>query len=67
MIRTIDPLARPGQLFHAVLEGWIVAEISYETLLRMLLEPPSESRRGAGIPSVRASRGPASRRARAAR
>jgi hypothetical protein len=56
MKRIVDPSANPGELLHAVLEGLVVAEISDATLSPVALaEPLSESRRGRGIKSVRAS------------
>jgi hypothetical protein len=56
MNRTVDQLANPGDLLHAMLEDWIVAEISDATSPRTQPEPPSfDLRRRPGIKSVRAS------------
>lgn len=54
MNRTIDPCAKPGDLLHALLEDWIVAEISDATSARTQPERRLESRSGLGIKSVRA-------------
>jgi hypothetical protein len=56
MSRTDDPWPNPGDLLHAILEGWLVAEISDVTLARAQSEPFDESRRGRGIRSVRGGR-----------
>jgi hypothetical protein len=56
MNRTDDPWPNPGDLLHAILEGWLVAEISDVTPARAQSEPLDESRRGRGIQSVRVGR-----------
>jgi hypothetical protein len=55
-IRIIAPGADPGELLHAVLQGWILGAVSDATLLQTLREPPLEGRRGGGIQAARASR-----------
>jgi hypothetical protein len=55
MNRTVDQLANPGDLLHAMLEDWIVAEISDASSPRTQPEPPLDSRRRQGIKSVRPS------------
>jgi hypothetical protein len=58
MNRTVDPLAQqPGDLLHAMLEDWIVAEISDVTSPRTQqeLKPARDLRRRPGIKSVRTS------------
>jgi hypothetical protein len=67
MNKIIDPWANPGKLLNALLEGWVVAEISDLTLPAGPPEPPLESRRGRGIQRVRASRISVSERFRAAK
>jgi hypothetical protein len=62
-----DPCANPGETLSALLEGWVVAEISDLTLPAGPPEPPIESRRERGIQSVRASRISVSKRFRAAK
>ena len=52
---TIDRWTKPGELLHAMLEGWIVAEISDATLAKARPAPSGASRRGAGFQSIRAS------------
>ena len=56
MNSTIDRWTNPGELLHAMLEGWIVAEISDATVAKARPRPLIESRRGPGIQSIRASR-----------
>jgi hypothetical protein len=56
MNRTKDPWPNPGDLLHAILEGWVVAEISDLTPDRAQSEALDESRRGRGIQSVRGGR-----------
>jgi hypothetical protein len=67
MNKIIDPWANPGKLLDALVEGWVVAEISHVTLPPGPPEPPIESRRERGIQRVRASRISVSDRFRAAR
>jgi hypothetical protein len=67
MNRIIDPRTNPGELLDAMLEGWVVAEISDAMLARKQPEPLTESRRGPGIQSVRPSRVAVSERFRTAR
>jgi len=67
MISIIDPWVDPGELLHAMLEGWIVAEISDATGAEMQPGSPTESRRRQGIQSVRGSRVAVSDRFRASR
>jgi hypothetical protein len=52
---------------HAVLEGWVVAEISDVTKARAWPEAMDQSRRGHGIQSVRPSHVPVSDRFRSDR
>jgi hypothetical protein len=63
----IDPWADPGELLRAVLEGWIVAEISDAKTAETQCGSPTESRRRRGIQSVRGSRVAVSDRFRASR
>jgi len=63
----IDPWADPGELLHALLEDWVVAEISDATTAEMQHALPTESRRRQGIQSVRGSRVSVSDRFRASR
>jgi hypothetical protein len=56
MNSTIDPWADPGELLRAVLEDWVVAEISDATTAEMQHALPTEPRRRQGIQSVRGSR-----------
>jgi len=65
MNSTIDPWTDPGELLRAVLEGWIVAEISDVTTAETQPGSPTESRRRQGIQSVRGSRASVSDRFRA--
>jgi hypothetical protein len=51
-----DRWPNPGDLLHAALEGWVVAEISDATQAKLQPPLPIESRRGQGIQSSRASR-----------
>src|SRR5260370_27669041 len=67
MNKIIDPWTDSGELFHAVLEGWIVAVISDATTAETRPEPPTESRRRQGIQSLRGSRVAVSERPRASR
>jgi hypothetical protein len=67
MNKIVDPWASPGDLLSAVLEGWVVAEISDLTLSLNPPEPAIESRRERGIQSARTSRTSVSERFRAAR
>lgn len=55
MNSTIDIHVDPGELLHAVLEGWVVAEISDATVAKKPPLPLPESHRGRGIQSVRGS------------
>ena len=64
---TIDIYEDPGELLHAVLEGWIVAEISDAATAETEPGSPTESRRRQGIQSVRGSRASVSDRFRASR
>src|ERR1700683_4909425 len=61
----MDPWTDTGELLHAVLEGWIVAEISDATTAETESGSPTESRRRQGIQSVRGSRASVSDRFRA--
>jgi predicted amidohydrolase len=63
----VDPWTDSGQLLNAVLEGWIVAEISDATTAEMQPRLPTESRRRQGIQSVRGSQASVSDRYRASR
>jgi len=63
----IDPWADPGELLRALLEDWVVAEISDATTAEMQHALPTESRRRQGIQSVRGSRVSVSDRFRASR
>jgi len=56
MDRIIESWGNTGDLLHAVLEGWVVAEISDATLPQGLPKPATESHRGPGLQSVRSSR-----------
>jgi len=56
MNRIFDSPEKPGDLLHAVLEGWVIAEISDATLPRAHPEPANEPRRGSGIQSRRPTR-----------
>jgi hypothetical protein len=67
MDRTIDRWPNPGDLLHATLEGWVVAEISDATWSETQSMPLIESRRGQGIQSFRMSRVSVSARSRPAR
>ena len=67
MNTTIDTLANPGDLLHAMLEGLLVVEISHATAVKEQPQPHSESRRGPGIQSLRSSRVSVSGRCRPAR
>ncbi len=67
MYKIVDPWANPGELLRALLEGWVVAEISEVTSPPRPPEPPIEARRTPGIQSVRASRISVSERFRAAK
>jgi len=67
MDRIIDRWLNPGDLLHAVLEGWVIAEISDATWPRAQPMPPLESRREPGIKSFRMSRVSVSARIRPAR
>jgi hypothetical protein len=67
MNKIIDPWAKRGEPLDALLEGWVVAEISDLTSPPGPPEPAIESRRERGIQSVRASRISVSDRFRAAR
>jgi hypothetical protein len=63
----IDRWPNPGDLLHAALEGWVVAEISDATLAKMQPVPLIESRRSQGIKSSRVSRASVSARLRTSR
>ena len=63
----IDPWTDSGELLHALLEDWVVAEISDATMAEMQHALPTESRRRQGIQSVRGSRVSVSDRFRASR
>jgi hypothetical protein len=67
MNNPIDIFAATGELLHAVLEGWIVAEISDATTAETQTGSPAESRRRQGIQSVRGSLVSVSDRFRASR
>lgn len=67
MNKITDPWANPCELLSALLEGWVVAEISDLSLLPRPPQPPIESRRGRGIQRVRASRISVSERFRASK
>jgi len=56
MNRINDKWPNPGELLHAALEGWIIAEISDATPAAMQPVPLIESSRGPGIQSSRSSR-----------
>ena len=56
MNRTIDSWGNPGDLLHAVLEGWVVVEMSDASAGKAQPQRAIESRRGAGVQSTRASR-----------
>jgi hypothetical protein len=64
---TIDRWPNPGDLLHAALEGWVVAEISDATWPKTHFIPLIEPRRGQGLQSFRASRVSVSARSRPAR
>lgn len=53
MNKIVDPWANSGELLHAMLEGWVVAEISDLNLSLNPPKPPIESRRERGIQRVR--------------
>jgi hypothetical protein len=63
----IDKWPSPGDLLHAALEDWVVAEISDATSFRMDSVPLVEARREQGLQSFRASRAAVSARSRPAR
>jgi hypothetical protein len=67
MDTTIDRWPNPGDLLHAALKGWVVAEISDATWPRTQPMPPIESHRGQGLQSFRMSRASVSARSRPAR
>ena len=67
MDRNIDRWPNPGDLLHAALEGWVIAEISDATWPETQPMPLIESRRGPGIQSFRMSRVSVSARSRPAR
>jgi hypothetical protein len=67
MDRTIDRWPNPGDLLHAALEGWVIAEISDATLAQIQPIPQVESRREQGLQSLRVSRVSVSARSRSAR
>jgi hypothetical protein len=56
MDRNIDRWPNPGELLHAALEGWVIAEISDATWPGMESVPLVEGRREQGFQSFRASR-----------
>jgi hypothetical protein len=56
MNRTIESWGNPGDLLHAVLEGWVVVEKSDATAGKAQPQRPIESRRAGGVRSIRASR-----------
>ena len=60
-----DKWPNPGDLLHAALEGWVIAEISDATSFRVA--PAIESRREQGLQSFRVSRVSVSARSRPAR
>jgi hypothetical protein len=62
-----DKWPNPGDLLHAALEGWVIAEISDATWPRIQAVPLVESRREQGFPSFRASRVSISARSRPAK
>ena len=62
-----DKWPNPGDLLHAALEGWVVAEISDATWPMMESVPLVEARREQGIQSSRASRVAVSARLRPSR
>ncbi len=67
MNRIIDLSNNTGELFPAMLEGLIIAEISDAICAKTLFEPSPESRRGPGIQSIRGGRVSISGAARPAR
>jgi hypothetical protein len=67
MNTTIDRWPNPGDLLHAALKGWVIAEISDLTPGKMQPVPLIEPRRGPGLQSFRASRVSVSTRSRPAR
>ena len=67
MDRNIDRWPNPGDLLHAALEGWVIAEISDATWPRMDSVPVVEARREQGFQSFRASRVAVSARSRPSR
>jgi hypothetical protein len=62
-----DKWPDPGDLLHAALEDWIIAEISDATPAEMQPVPAIESSRGPGIQSSRSNRVAISRRFRPAK
>ena len=67
MDRITDRWPYPGDLLHAALEGWVIAEISDATGPRTQPMPLLEPRRGQGIKGFRMSRVSVSARFRPAR
>ena len=67
MDRNIDRWPNPGDLLHAALEDWVVAEISDATSFRTDSVPLVEARREQGLQSFRASRVAVSARSRPSR
>jgi len=65
--RINDEWPNSGDLLHAALEGWIIAEISDATPTEMRPVPAIEPSREPGIQSFRSSRIAVSRRLRPAK
>ena len=63
----IDARANPGELLHAILQGWLVVETIDPTSAKKQFEPPAESRRAPGIQRIRAGRVAVAERCRPAR
>jgi hypothetical protein len=63
----IDKSSSPGDLLHAALEGWVIAEISDATSPRTEPVPLFDPRRAQGLQSFRVSRVSVSARLRPAR
>jgi hypothetical protein len=63
----IDKWPNPGDLLHAALEDWVVAEISDATSFRTDSVPLVEAHREQGFQSFRASRVSVSARSRPSR
>lgn len=67
MDRIFDRWPNPGDLLHAALEGWVIADVSDVSLANLQPMPLLEPRRGPGIQSFRMSRTSVSARLRPAR